>query len=119
MELDEFEILKRKASTNNHCVSVSGAGVGASAAEVGSSVTTSGKNSLVSAEAVEGAVLHVESNDTNTLAILHDEIKSKVFNEEVGIVLEGLTVESVEDGVTGTVSSSGASVGLTTLAVLQ
>jgi len=37
-------------------------------------------------ETVKSSILHVEGNDTNTLSVLHDEIKSEVFDEEVGVV---------------------------------
>ena len=71
------------------------------------------------AESVQCAVLHVQRHDANTLAIFHDQIKREVFNEEVGVVTEGLAVKRVEEGMTGTVSSSRASVCLAALAELQ
>ena len=119
MELDELQILQRKTSTSNHSVTVTRASVCTRAAEVGTSVTTSCQNGLVGTEAVEGTVLHVQSNDTDTLAVLHDEIKREVFDEEVGVMAERLAVESVEERVTGTVRRRGAAVCLAALAELE
>jgi hypothetical protein len=73
----------------------------------------------VGAEAVEGAVLEVEGNDTDTLAVLHQEVDREELDEEVGVVAERLAVEGVEKSVAGTVGSGGAAVGLATLAELE
>ena len=88
-------------------------------AEVGTAITPGSQNSLVSTEAVEGSILHVQGDDANTFAILHDEVKSKIFNEEVSIVSERLSVECVQDGMSRSVRSSSATVSLTALAVLE
>lgn len=87
--------------------------------EVGSTVTTGGQDGLVTPESVQCSVLHVERDDTDTFAILHEKVEGKVFNEEVGVVSEGLTVKGVEDGVTGSIGSGGASIGLSTLSELE
>jgi hypothetical protein len=119
VELDELQVLKGQAGTGNHSVTVTGTCVRTSATEVGTSITARCENRIVRTEAVEGAVLHVHSDDTDRLAILHDEIKSKVLDEEVGIVAQGLAIEGVEDSVASTVGGGGAAVGLSTLAVLE
>ena len=48
------------------------------------------------AETVQGAVLHVEGDNTNTLAVLHDQVEREVLDEEVGVVAEGLAIECVQ-----------------------
>ena len=88
------------------------------AAEVCTAVTAGSEHCLVRAESVQCAVLHVQRHDANTLAIFHDQIKREVFDEEVGVVTEGLAVERVEESVASTVCRSRAAVGLSTLAVL-
>jgi hypothetical protein len=40
----------------------------------------------VGTEAMKGTVFHAESNYTDTLAILHDQVKGKIFNEKIGVV---------------------------------
>jgi len=70
--------------------------MGTRAAEIGPSVSACSQHSLVGSKSVKGAVLHVEGNHTNTLAILHDQIKSKVLDKEVGVVAKGLTVKRME-----------------------
>jgi hypothetical protein len=119
VELHELQILERETSTDDHCISVTRAGMCASAAEIGTSITTSSEHSLVCTETVESSVLHVEGNNTNTLAVLHNQVQSEVFDEEVGVVSQRLTIKSVENSVASSVSSSGTSIGLTTLAELE
>jgi len=89
------------------------------AREVGTTVSSGGKDSLVRAETVKGTILHVQGENTAALAILHDEVQGEVLDEEVGVVAEGLAIKGVKNRVAGTISDSGATVGLTTLAKLQ
>ena len=119
MELHELQILEGQTCTGDHCVAVTRAGVRTRAAEVRTPVTTSCQHSLVCPEAVKRAVLHVQRNDADTLAILHDQVEREVFNEEVRVVAEGLAVEGVEEGVSSSVGGGGAAVCLATLSKLQ
>ena len=96
VELNEFQVLEWQTSLNNHSITIARAHVGTCAAEVSPPVSTSSQNNLVGSEAMKGAVLHVERNHIDTLAVLHDQVKTKVFNEEVGIMAEGLAVKRVE-----------------------
>ena len=68
---------------------------------------------------MECAVFHVQSNDTHTLAVLHDQVESKVLNEEIGVVTQRLAVERVQEGMPSTVSGGCATVGLASLSVFQ
>jgi len=62
-------------------------------------------------ESVKGSVLHVQSENSDTLSLGgHEEIKSEVLDEEVGVVLERLSVESVQHGVSSSVGGGGTSV---------
>lgn len=119
MELDELEILEWESSTNDHSISITRACVRACAAEVGSSISTSGENSFVCAESVKSTVFHVHGHNTNTLSAFHDQVEREVLDEEVGVVPERLTIERMKDSVSCTVSSRGTSVGLATLAKFQ
>lgn len=119
MELHELKILKREAGTNNHGVSISRASMCTCATEVCTSVSSGSQNSLVSPESMESAVFHVKRDNTNTFTVLHDQVQSKELDEEVGVVAERLSVKSVEKSMTGTISSSGTTVGLSTLSEFQ
>jgi len=87
--------------------------------EVSTTVTTSSEDSLVAAETMKSAILHVESDYANTLTILHDQVEGKILNEVGCVVPKRLTIEGVQDGMTSPVSSSSTTVGLSTLAVLE
>ena len=119
MELDEFQILQRKTCTRNHGITVSRTCVCARAAKVSTSITTGSQDGLVSPEAMEGTIFHVECDDTDTFAILHDQVESKVFDEEVGVMTERLAIQRVEQGVAGAVGGSCTAVCLTTFAIIQ
>lgn len=118
VELNELQILVGETSTGNHGHTVTGTGVGRRAAEVGTAVTTGGEDSVLGKESVEGTVLLVVGQDTTALTIFHDQVEGEELNEVVGAVSQGLTVESVQEGVASSVSGGAASVCLTTLSVL-
>lgn len=118
MELDELEILVGETGAGNHGHTVTCAGVGGCAGEVGAAVTTGSQDGVLGDEPVDGAVLLVVGNDTLADAVLHDQISSEELDEVLGVVAQRLAVESVQESVAGTVSSSAAAVGLATLAVL-
>jgi hypothetical protein len=88
VELDEFQVLKRQTSTNNHGIAIAGTGVRACTTEVGSSVSTGSQNSFVRPKPVESAILHVKRDNTDTLSVLHDQIQSEILDEEIGVVTE-------------------------------
>lgn len=119
MELHEFEILEWQSGTYNHSIPVSGACVRARTAEVRASITTGSQDCLVCSEPVQCSVFHVKCDDTYTLSVLHDQIKSEVLNEEIGVMTQRLAVEGVKESVAGTISGSSATVCLASLAVLQ
>jgi len=112
MELDEFEILKGETSSSDHSTTITSTSMGGCAREVCSTVTTSGQNSLLSSHSVESTISKIVGHDTSAFTIVHDQIKSEVFNEEGTVVTERSTEKSVKHGVTSTIGSSAASVGL-------
>jgi hypothetical protein len=118
VELNELEILVRQASTGNHSHTVTSAGVGRRAAEIGTSVSSGSQDGVVGEEAVQGAVLLVVGEDTAAFSVLHDEIQGEELDEVVGVVAQGLSIESVQKSVSGSVSRGAASVSLSTLAVV-
>ena len=119
MELHELKVLQRKTSTGDHGVTVAGASVCARAGEVRTAVTAGRENGLVRAEPVKGTVLHVERHNADALAVFHDQIEREVLDEEVRVVPEGLAVQGVEEGMTGTVGGSSTPIRLPALAELE
>ena len=49
-------------------------------------ILPSSDDSIVGSESMNSSVLKTQSRDANTLITLHDEIESKVLDEEVGII---------------------------------
>jgi hypothetical protein len=68
---------------------------------------------------VKRSVLHVESKDTDTLAVLHQQVEREVLDEEVGVVSERLAVEGMQNGVSSSIGGRSTSVRLSTFTVLQ
>ena len=117
--LTELQILQRKSSACHHTAAVTGAGVSGSGAEVGASISTGREHRLVCAELVHGSVLHAHGHDSVALSVVHQQVGGEVLDEEDGVVLERLAVQSVQHGVTSAISGSGASVGLASSSILQ
>lgn len=46
----------------------------------------------MTSKSMQSAIFHVHCEDTDTFTILHQQIESKVLDEEVGVVAERLTV---------------------------
>lgn len=67
---------------------------------------------------MQRSILHVESEHTDTFAVLHQEVERKVLDEKVCVVAERLAVEGMKDGVTRSVGGGSTSVGLSSLSVL-
>jgi hypothetical protein len=66
---------------------------------------------------MKSPVFHIERYDANTFSAIHDQIESEIFNEEGGVMTQGLAIKGVKDSVTRTVCCSGAAIGLTAFAV--
>ena len=116
MELDKLRVFERESSSGDHTAAITSACVSTSAREVGSTVASSGHNSLISPHSVDSAISHVVGHDSSALATFHEQVHGKVFHEEDAVVSKSTTKERVKHRVTGTVSHSSASVGLTALA---
>mmetsp|Transcript_15598 Transcript_15598/g.21318 ORF Transcript_15598/g.21318 Transcript_15598/m.21318 type:complete len:375 (-) Transcript_15598:215-1339(-) len=120
VELHELGVLVGEAGPQRHGVAVAGAGVRGGAAEVGSAVAAGGEHGVLGADAVDGAVFHVQRNHAVAVAgVVHEQVHGEVLDEVGGVEGERAPVERVEHGVAGAVSRAGAPVGLAALAVLQ
>jgi hypothetical protein len=53
----------------------------------------SGNDGVVGGESVNGSVLQAQGNYAHTLAVFHDQVQSKVLNEEVSIVFQRLEIK--------------------------
>lgn len=116
MELNEFRILKGKTSSNGQTTSITGASVSRCARLVSASITSSGKNGLISSHSVDGTIGHVVSHDTSALSVVHYEVEREVLNEEDAVITECPTEKGVKHRVTCSVSDGAATIGLATSA---
>ena len=119
VELDKLLILHGETRARRHRVTVSRARVRGRRGEVRASVASRRQHRLVRPEPVEGSVLHAHRDDADALALVHDEINRKILHEELGVVLERLSVEGVKHRVSSPVRGARAPVRLATLAVVQ
>ena len=81
------------------------------AGKVGAAVPAGRQHRLVGAEAVDSAVVEVPGHDAAAGALVHDEVEGEVLDEELGVVLERLLVERVQDGVAGAVGGGAGALG--------
>ena len=104
VELDELHVLQRQPGAQHHGIAVAGAGMRRGAGEIGAAIAAGRQHHHVRAEAVQGAVLEVPGQDAAADALLvHDEIEGEILDEELGVVLQALLVERVDDGMAGAV----------------
>ncbi len=104
VELDELHVLERQTCAQHHGVAVAGAGVRRGAGEICPPITPRREHDHVRAEAVQRAVLEVPCHDAAALAlVVHEKVEREILDEELGVVLEALLVERVDDGVAGAV----------------
>merc|ERR1719348_585299 len=118
VELDKLHVLVGKSGSGDHGGAVTCAGVRGGGREVGLASAACGHHSVLGAESVNGSVLKTKSNDSAAFSILHQQVKSKVFNEVVTVISQTLTVKCVKKTVPSSVSNTAASVSLTSFAVL-
>jgi hypothetical protein len=83
------------------------------------SVPSGCEDGILGPEPMERPILETESNDPTTLSIFHEEVEGKVLNKVLAVVLEGLSVERVEEGVTGPIRNATAPMSLTSLPVRE
>ena len=104
MELHEFHVLQRQAGAQHHGVAVAGADMRRGAGEIGAAITAGGEDRHVGAEAMDGAVIHIERDHAAAAAfVVHDQVDGEIFDVELGGVLERLAVHRVQHGVAGAV----------------
>uniref|UniRef100_A0A2M4B0P9 Putative secreted protein n=1 Tax=Anopheles triannulatus TaxID=58253 RepID=A0A2M4B0P9_9DIPT len=119
VELHKLQILRRKSGARDHRRTIAGTGVGRGAGEVRPSVATGRQHRVLRPEPVNATVLEVHRDHPDTLAILHQQVHGKVFDEVVTVVAQRLAVQRVQQRVSGTIGYAAAPMCLATLAVLQ
>ncbi len=71
---------------------------------IGAPIAAGGQDRHVGAEAVDGAVVHVERDDAAAAAVLvHDQVDGEIFDVELGRMPQRLAVHGVQHGVAGAV----------------
>ncbi len=104
MELDELHILQRHARTQCHGAAIAGAGMGRGAGEIDAAIAAGGEHGDLGAEAVDAAILQRPGHDAAAGTLLvHDQVERNVFDEELGLVLERLLKQRVQDRMAGPV----------------
>ena len=72
--------------------------------EIGTAITAGCQHRHLGAEQVQGAVVQLPAKHPLTGAVLrHDQVDREIFDEKLGLLLQALTVERVQDRVAGTV----------------
>ena len=61
---------------------------------------------------MDRAVVHLDANDAAAAAFfIHDQVNGKIFDEEFGLVAQGLTIKRMEDRVPGAVGRGAGALG--------
>ena len=96
VELHELHVLQRQPGTKHHGVAIARAGVGGGGGVIGAPVAACRQHHRLRAEAVDGAIIEAPRHYAAAHPADHDEVDGEIFDEEVGIVLQALLVESVQ-----------------------
>lgn len=67
-----------------------------------------------SPDAVDGSILHVQTDHTNAAVVLHDQVQREVLNKVGGVEGQRAAVQGVKHRVAGAVSRRRAAVRLAT-----
>ena len=104
VELYELHILQRQALPRDHAAAVAGAGMGRSGGEIGAAITAGRQHHHLGGEPVHRSVVQLPRDDALADAVFgHDEVKREILDIEFRVVLQRLSVERVQNGVTGAV----------------
>src|ERR1700683_2086989 len=52
---------------------------------------------------VQSAIGHVERHHAPALTIVHDDVDREVFDEKTGLMFQGLLIQRMQHGMTGTI----------------
>ena len=119
MKLPHFNILNREASSQRHTNTVTGIDQGIGGRGINTTGTTSGKYRRLGFDVNRFAGLHADGDDTNNSTVLvFDDIRSKPFIEETGIVFQVALIEGMQKRMSGSVSSGAGTCSLSALAVI-
>lgn len=91
VELYKFRVFDWESSPGDHTAAITSACVSTSAREVGSTVASSGNNSLIGLHSVDSSISHVIGHDSSALFILHEQVHGKVFHKEDAVVSKSTT----------------------------
>src|SRR5882757_4180823 len=112
MELGELHVFEGQAGAQGHRVAVACASMGSRTGEIDPAVTAGCQNGSVSAEAVECAVLDVPCQHTAAGApVIHQKIKGDIFDEELGVVIQALLVQRVQNRMPGSIGRGAGPLG--------
>ena len=103
VELDELHVLQRKPGAEHHRIAVAGARVGRCGSEIDAAISAGSEHHGLRSEAMDRTIVHAQRDDAAALAVLHDQVERKIFDEEVGVVLQALLVERVKHRMAGAV----------------
>jgi len=92
MELNELHIRQRQTSSSHHGVTITSTSMSGCAGLIGSSIATTGNDSVKSSYSVDCSISNAHDCDSSAdTIVVHNEVKSEIFDEEGTVVCEGST----------------------------
>jgi len=95
VELNELQVLVVQPCASDGCIAIPSASVCAGATLLGSPLPARGQHGVFSSEAVDGTIRHVHADDSDALAVLHDEVQEELLHEEVAVETQCTSEQSV------------------------
>jgi hypothetical protein len=92
-----------RPGARHHAAAVAGAGVGRGGAEIGPAIAAGGQHDHLGVEDVDRAVVELPAHALAGAVLGHQQVDGEILDVELGVVLQALAVERVQDGVAGAV----------------
>src|SRR5258707_1250852 len=118
MKLHKFHILIWESCSRYHCIPIPSTSMSTGTRKVGPSITTSCQHCVLCKHAMQCAILHTQTQHARTSPINHQQVQRKILNEKIRIMLQRLSIQSMQHGMPSPVRSTSSSMRLATLAIL-
>jgi len=121
MELHELHVHEGQLLAGHPGIAIASACVSSGGGEVNPTTTAGGHHCVLGQKAMKGAIIQFPGQAAHTFAMGHDQIQDEVVYEVVAVfgVLQGLSIESMDESMARTICACARPLGHTALAVFQ
>lgn len=116
MELNKFQILKRKTHSTNHTTTISSACMGRGATLIGSSKSTCCNYNCIAFYSMDSTISNIDTYNSLDFIAFINQVQNKILNEETTIVTKCPSEKSMQHRVTSSICHCTTSISLSSFA---